>query len=147
MRLTVFVVALAGIALASAQTEKYVGTYEVIQFQAGKAIDNKSLPVGKVLIASLKKSGSFRMSGIFAGYNGTWKLKDKKIEIVISTGPSGKRLLPNHLTMKPAPDRSRLVLVAPKDMAGQLEFRWNQHIVKETTARVKGAIKARKSGD
>jgi len=58
----------ASMTLAFGQATPYVGTYDVVRFDKGKPIDNRSLPSGQVMIMELKKDGSFQMRNFLSGF-------------------------------------------------------------------------------
>ncbi len=122
--------------LAFGQTSPYIGTYDVVRVEKGKPVDNMSISPGQVMILDLKKDGAFQMRNFLSGFDGTWKVADKRVILTFKSGPAGKLKKPDVVTLQPMPDRNRLVILAPKSEAGQLEFHWNPKAIENWNKRL-----------
>ena len=128
------------------QTVPFVGTYDVIRLEKGKPVDNKSLPPGQVMILELIKDGAFQMRDFLSGFEGSWKVSDKRLILTFKSGPAGKLRKQDVMTVQPSPDRSRLVIVSPKSYAGQLEFHWNPKAIETWNRRLSETLKKTEQG-
>jgi hypothetical protein len=113
---------------AWAQKKQYVGTYEAIRMAKGQPVDNNSLPPGQVAILELHAEGHWDMRDMLTGFDGTWHMSGSQLVLLTENGPTGKLKVKEKWILKPSPDRSRLVPLAPKILFGQIQFHFNPKI-------------------
>jgi hypothetical protein len=81
------------------------------------------------------------MRDLLSGFDGSWRLTDKRLMLTFKSGPAGKLKKPDVVTVQPSPDHTRLVIVGPKSYAGQLEFHWDPKAIENWNRRISEAMK------
>lgn len=132
---------LVSAASASPQDQNYIGTYEVCRVVKGRLVDNKTIPPGEVMIAEMMKGGAFAVRDFLSGFDGKWSVSGRKLVLTIDNGPAGKLKKPQVIIFKPTPDRTRLVIVAPKYEAGTMELHWDPKALEKRNAKISAAMK------
>jgi hypothetical protein len=114
---------------AESSDNPLVGTYEVVMFEDGKAVDNATLPPGQARLLKVNADGTWILRDMMTGVEGTWEMRGERLVLRPTKGPAGPAPAEAEpMVLEPQPDRTRLVIVEPADAAGMIEMRYDPEI-------------------